>query len=299
MITRAGSGAVSRVRALSTGSVRIRPEHAASNGTPELWWLMTSRRWTEPLPINVYVIEHRDGLVLFDAGQDRASVLDPDYFPKALRGIYGRLAQFDISEEETLPLLMERAGYSIRDVRKVVISHLHQDHVGALADLAHAELYVSAAEWRTLRAPFPEFAGVLRNHIDLPGLRWRQVDLDSSPDSLEPFASAHDLMGDGSLVLVPTPGHTPGSMSLLVRDGDATPLLLCGDLTYSCDLFHDGIVPGVGNTAQLRQTTKLVTDFERMTGKLDILAAHDPTAAARLAATEFGRGIARIGSVQI
>jgi len=286
------TGTISRVRALSTGTVRIRPEHVASSGTPELWWLMTSRRWTEPLPINVYVIEHRDGLVLFDAGQDRASVLDPDYFPKALRGIYGRLAHFDIAEEQTLPRLMERAGYSIGDVRKVVISHLHQDHIGALADLAHAELYVSAAEWRTLHAPFPELAGVLRNHIELPGLRWRHVDLETSPDSLDPFASAHDLMGDGSLVLVPTPGHTPGSMSLLVRDGDATPLFLCGDLTYSCDLLHEGVVPGVGNAHQLRQTTKLVTGFEQKLGRLEILAAHDPTAAARLGATEFGRGIA-------
>lgn len=129
--TKARAGTITRVRALSTGTVRIRPEHAASNGTPELWWLMTSRRWTEPLPINVYVIEHRDGLVLFDAGQDRASVLDPSYFPKALRGIYGRLARFAIGEDETLPELMEHAGYSIRDVRKVVISHLHQDHIGA------------------------------------------------------------------------------------------------------------------------------------------------------------------------
>lgn len=95
-------------------------------------------------------------------------------------------------------------------------------------------------------------------------------------------------MGDGSLVLVPTPGHTPGSMSLLVRDGDATPLLLCGDLTYSCDLLHDGVVPGVGNAKQLRQTTKLVIEFERALGRLEILAAHDPKAAARLAASELG-----------
>jgi glyoxylase-like metal-dependent hydrolase (beta-lactamase superfamily II) len=286
---RARSGAVARVRALSTGTVRIRPEHVASNGTPELWWLLTSRRWTEPLPINVYVIEHRDGLVLFDAGQDRASTVDPEYFPKALRGIYGRLAQFEIAADQTLPVLMERAGYSIRDVRKVVISHLHQDHIGALADLVHAELHVSEAEWQTLRAPFPELAGVLRNHVELAGLRWKRIAFGPSSAAPFPFTAAHDLMGDGSLVLVPTPGHTPGSMSLLVRDGDATPLLLCGDLTYSCELLQQGVVPGVGNARQLRETSSRVIELEKQVGALEILAAHDPTAAQRLLATAFGR----------
>jgi glyoxylase-like metal-dependent hydrolase (beta-lactamase superfamily II) len=285
----ARSGAVTRVRALSTGTVRIRPEHVASNGSPELWWMLTARRWTEPLPINVYVIEHRDGIVLFDAGQDRASVVDPGYFPKALRGIYGRVAQFTIGEEETLPLLMERAGYSIRDVRKVVISHLHQDHIGALADLSHAELYVNEAEWQTLHAPFPELAGVLPDHIALAGLRWKRIAFTPSPEAPAPFGAGHDIMGDGSLVLVPTPGHTPGSMSLLVRERDATPLLLCGDLTYSCDLLHNGIVPGVGNNKLLHQTSNLVLEFERQIGKLEILAAHDPSAAARLGSTALGR----------
>jgi glyoxylase-like metal-dependent hydrolase (beta-lactamase superfamily II) len=286
---RARGGAIARVRALSTGTVRIRPEHVASNGTPELWWLLTSRRWTEPLPINVYVIEHRDGLVLFDAGQDRASLVDPDYFPRALRGIYGRLAQFQIAADQTLPILMDRAGYSIRDVRKVVLSHLHQDHIGALADLVHAELYVSEAEWQTLRAPIPELAGVLRDHVDIAGLRWKRIAFGPSSAAPFPFTAAHDLMGDGSLVLVPTPGHTPGSMSLLVRDGDAMPLLLCGDLTYSCDLLRQGVVPGVGNAKQLHETSRRVLDIEKHTGTLEILAAHDPMAAPRLAATALGR----------
>jgi hypothetical protein len=44
-------------------------------------WLRTSRHWTKPLPINAYVVEHRDGIVLFDTRQERASITDPGYFP--------------------------------------------------------------------------------------------------------------------------------------------------------------------------------------------------------------------------
>ena len=54
---------------ISTGTVDIRPQHVRADGTPPLWWLMTSRRWTGPRPINAFVIERADGLVLFDTGR--------------------------------------------------------------------------------------------------------------------------------------------------------------------------------------------------------------------------------------
>ena len=91
-----------RVSVVSTGRVQIRPDHLASTWRPTAWWLLASRRWTGPRPINAYVIEHRDGLVLFDAGQDRASVTDPGYFPGGLTGVlYGRLARFEIGPQQT------------------------------------------------------------------------------------------------------------------------------------------------------------------------------------------------------
>jgi hypothetical protein len=62
-----------------------------------------SRQWTPPRPINVYVIEHAKRLILFDTGQDRASVTDENYFPGGFTGyLYDRLARFDITESDTL-----------------------------------------------------------------------------------------------------------------------------------------------------------------------------------------------------
>src|SRR3954452_13621246 len=69
-------GPVKAVSVISTGTVRIRPEHPGGSRAPLIWCLLTSRRWTPPQPINVYVIEHARGLILFDTGQDRASVTD-------------------------------------------------------------------------------------------------------------------------------------------------------------------------------------------------------------------------------
>jgi hypothetical protein len=95
---------IRRVSVVSTGQVQIRPDHLASTWRPALWWLLASRRWTGPRPINAYVIEHRDGLVLFDAGQDRASVTDPGHFPGGMTGVlYGRLAWFAIGPRRPRP----------------------------------------------------------------------------------------------------------------------------------------------------------------------------------------------------
>ena len=74
-------------------------------------WLLTSRHWTGPRPINSYVIEHRDGLVLFDTGQDRASVTDPGYFPGGVTGVlYDRLARFEIGPQDTLSAGLDAAS---------------------------------------------------------------------------------------------------------------------------------------------------------------------------------------------
>jgi glyoxylase-like metal-dependent hydrolase (beta-lactamase superfamily II) len=279
-------GKVKRVARFSTGTVDIHPQHAYRGRSPMYWWVLTSRQWLTERPINVYVIEHTDGLVVFDSGQDRASVTDPGYFPDGPVGVvYDRLARFDIGEAETFSAGLDRLGYAAGDVTTAVISHLHQDHIGGVAEMPQAELLVAADEWRSFRRPLAEARGLLRRHIDLPGLRWSPVEfepLDSAAAggaSLGPFTRGRDLFGDGSLVLLPTPGHTPGSVSLLVRRNDGPPLLLVGDLTYDIGAFERGVHSGVGSRRRLARTRRDVLSLRAANPGLQILAAHDPAAA--------------------
>jgi glyoxylase-like metal-dependent hydrolase (beta-lactamase superfamily II) len=305
---------IRRVEVFSTGQVEIRPEHAAASRAPMAWWLMTSRRWTAPRPINVYVIEHERGVVLFDTGQDRASVTDPAYFPAGPAGlVYRRLARFSIDADQTLTAGLERIGLAVSDVDVAILSHLHQDHIGGLGELARvagrgggagaesgsgsgssdgsdvsaglgrrpsaSRILVDPVEWATLDRPLPELAGLLASHIRIDGLNWETVQWAPADETVRPFELAHDLFGDGSLMLLPTPGHTPGSLSLLVRRAGQAPILLVGDLTYDVHSLEHGHVPGVGHRARLRESTRAVADLKRRLPGLVVAAAHDPLAA--------------------
>jgi N-acyl homoserine lactone hydrolase len=267
---------IKSVRVVSTGSGGQHKEHRFGSWKLALWWVLFSRSWID-IPINVFVIEHKDGIVLFDAGLDLAVSEDPDYFPGAAGRFFARrLFRLSMGPADTLTRKLAGIGVSVSDVCKLVVSHLHFDHVGGIKEIPQADLLVARDEWAHLSDPRSERGFFLRNHIEIPNAKWRQIDFAPTDDPvLESFGRCYDVMEDGSMVLLSTPGHSPGSLSMLVRGKARAPLLLVGDLTYDVDMLMGDKTPGTGDRAQLRESFAKVRALKRLLPDLIILPTHD------------------------
>lgn len=280
----AKGGPIKSVSVASTGAGEAHWEHVYGSRKPAMWWIFFGKKRTT-LPLNFYVIEHASGLVLFDAGQDRAVVTDPNYWPPGFTGtVMRKLFEMHIGPDETLPKQLELLGYSLSDVRKVIYSHLHADHIGRVQELLHADLFVSDVEWNHMLKPHSERYMIFRNpYIEIPGAKWTQITLNHLDDpAILPFTHGYDFMGDGAIILLPTPGHTPGSMSMLVRPKQSPPLLLAADLTYRPELLEKDQLPGTGDKRELLDSFAKVRALKERMPDLVILFSHDAQAARRL-----------------
>lgn len=273
------------IHLLTLGRVRLRPKNVAGSGTPMLWWTFTSRTWTDPLPVHAVVIEHESGSLLWDTGQAPGSS-DPSYFPGGLVGaVYRRQVDSTTPAGETLHAQLAAVGVAPADIALVALSHLHYDHAGNVAELPGIPVLVSETEHALLAEKAPEMHGVLIEAMGLDAVAWRPVAFEATADpALAAFGVAHDIHGDGSLVLLPTPGHSSGSMSLLVRREGRPPLLLVGDATYDPALLAQGVVPDVGDRGIQLETGRRIAALGEALPGLVVLAAHDPAAAEAFAA---------------
>jgi N-acyl homoserine lactone hydrolase len=275
---------ITSVRVLNCGRAEQHKEHRYGSKLPQLWWVFFGRNWV-PLPLQCFLIEHRDGLVLFDTGIDPAIMSDKGYIKQAIgRFLLPRIFRLQVAEGDRIDQVLASAGVAASDIQTAVISHLHFDHVGGIALIPQAELLVSDREWAILFEPHPEREWILREHIEIPSAKWRQISFEPTDAPLfERFDGIHDVAGDGSMVLLPTPGHTPGSMSLLIRQEGWAPILLVGDLTYETALLDRDIVPGTGDRETLLASFANVRRLKERLPGMEIAASHDFAAEAAVA----------------
>ena len=215
--------------------------------------------WCEQaLPVNAFLVEHPAGLTLFDTGQT-ARAAAAGWFPRWHP--FFRLSRFELTPEDEVAPQLRSAGIDPADIRRVVLSHLHTDHVGGLDAFAHAEVVVGREEWESATGVAGRIRGYLPQYWP-PGLKPTIVDFGGP--AIGPFAASHDVVGDGRLLLVPSPGHTRGHAALLVRDGEQV-RLLAGDLAHVAS-----------EVEQIAPALAAWCAEERVV----VLTAHDPAASA-------------------
>lgn len=197
-----------RIRRLTTGRVREKQRSSGIRRYLPGGWS------TETLPVHAFAVDHPEGVCLFDAGQTAkaaGSGYHPWWHP------YLRLARFELGPGDEVAAQIDPAS-----VRWIVLSHLHTDHVGGLRAFESAEVLVSRVEWERATGGRGRIRGYLPQHWP-KAIAPVLVTFTGPPTG--PFPASHDVAGDGSLLMVPLPGHTPGHAGLLV---DGT-ILLAGD----------------------------------------------------------------------
>jgi N-acyl homoserine lactone hydrolase len=207
------------------------PRAAAAAGVDKLYVLdcghisaADQSRWSPGVNVgvpielsdNCYLIQHGQDWFLWDTGLADVLATQPD-------GVKAAGGALLVKRTKTLKDQIEALGLKLADIKRIGISHTHPDHIGNVEEFPLAMLYVQKAEY------------------DWPGE-------DSKPrfkpeHPVTKLEGDHDVFGDSSVVIISTPGHTPGHQSLLVRLPHTGTVVLSGDAAHFKDNWDNRRVP--------------------------------------------------------
>ncbi len=163
---------------------------------------------------NCYLIRHGKDWLLWDSGMSDAIAEKPD-------GVVAGGGILTLYVRKTLQSQLAELGVAPTDVTHVAFSHFHGDHVGNANLFTAATMLVQRAEYDAAFGPDPGKYGFS------PALYGKLKD-----NPTVKLEGDHDVFGDGSVIIIATPGHTPGHQSLLVRLPKQGAVILSGDVVH-------------------------------------------------------------------
>ncbi|WP_442286590.1 N-acyl homoserine lactonase family protein [Variovorax sp. M-6] len=176
-----------------------------------------------PFAGSCYLIKHAQGWMLWDTGvSDAVAAMPEGLRPSDPRAITWRLPK-------TLAAQIDELGLKPSDIKYVALSHSHVDHIGNVGMFPNAMLLVQKAEYES------PTGSPLRSRPS---------------DTVTTLEGDRDVFGDGSVVIISSPGHTVGHQSLLVKLPRTGAVLLSGDAAHFKDNWDNGRVPSINFNAQ-------------------------------------------------
>lgn len=273
---RMAAGQMIRIHPIQTGFARLRPAQASRRPGGPLRVLL-DRQWTDWLPIYSWLIEHPEGNILIDTGES-SRALQPGYLPR-WHPFFRLAASFKLSAGDELGPQLDKAGMRADQIRTVVLTHLHTDHTGGLRHLpARARFLAAGGEIKSATGSFGQILG----YVSHGWPEWFAPEpIDFNGAAFGPFDRHTILTRAGDVIIVPTPGHTPDHVSVIVDCADAA-VFLAGDATYSEAQLIGGWADGVSPRPKVqRQTLDRIKRFICSRPTV-YLPSHDPESSRRL-----------------
>jgi N-acyl homoserine lactone hydrolase len=217
------------------------------------------------IPINMWVIDHPKGLVIFDTGNNVA-ISDGKCKSHWVAGLCDFLKpsqkRADVIDEQ-----IKRLGYAPDKVKAVITSHSHLDHIGniklfpnAVHVLQRKELY--QAWWPE---KFQRDGAFVMGDFDGPARDFNYLELEGD----------YDLFGDGSIIVLSTPGHTLGHQSLKVKLASGQTIIMAQDAIWfkeNMEGYPAGLNYSVKDYNNSVQRLKMIRDLENA----ELFFGHDP-----------------------
>jgi len=269
---------MTKIHAIRTGLVKVKLAQieGRGKGLARTANILFDEGWSDWLPIYAWVIDHEEGIILVDTGET-SRVHEKGYHPP-WHPFFRRAALFSVHPEEEIGPQLHAMGIRDRDVRQVVITHLHTDHAGGLVHLSGSKTWVADGELKRASG----FGGKLQGYLPHRWPKWWTPEpIRFEKKAFGPFQESMSLTKKGDVLILPTPGHTPNHVSAVVCG--TTNYLLAGDASYDQSHLLADKVDGVSPNEEISRGTmnNIVALAREM--PLVYLPSHDIESAARLA----------------
>lgn len=267
------------IHPIRTGTAAVKVPFMTRDGGPVASRLriFTSKAFTAPFPILSWLIEHDEGDFLIDAGMSE-SCLAPDYLHSLGRidaWIATHLCRFGMAPDQGLGPQLRRIRPNGTDGLRVVMTHLHLDHISGLADLPGVPVLVNQAEWRRpFGAPKRLLAAIKPDCFEL-----------RANDLVPGFGAWYPLTQAGDLFAVPAPGHTLNHCAIVLKRAGVT-FLFAGDAVYHQGQLLRREIAGAHVSARLALDTMQRMHRFIQAAPTVLLPSHDADSERRLEATE-------------
>lgn len=268
-----------KIHAIQTGTVEIKRNQfiGKGSGAQRLVNVLFGREWVKPpVPIFAWVVEHEEGVIVVDTG-DTARTSEAGYFPR-WHPYYNLAVRFHIKPEEEIGVQLKQMGIDSKDVTKVILTHMHTDHAGGLHDFPHSSIHVNMPEYQRTRGFQGQIDGYLLNRYP----NWfspQPIEFDGG--AFGPFDKSWNVTTRGDVKVVPTQGHTPAHVSVIVTLEDIN-YFLAGDTSYSEENLLQKVPDGVSpDPNQAVDTMQNILSFAKQRPTI-YLPSHDPNSELRL-----------------
>ncbi|MGB0524254.1 MAG: N-acyl homoserine lactonase family protein [Flammeovirgaceae bacterium] len=258
-----------KIHGISTGGVKVKYSHKNKGlGIPQI---LLDPFWTDWMPIYVWVIEHPEGIILVDTGEN-AQEKNAAYFScdPTTGWVNNKILRFNTLRADEIDQQLLKLGIQTGDIRWVVLTHLHLDHVDGLHHFPKSEIIISKKEYQHPYGAIPCL---------LP--KWLSPNLIQYHQAFPHFEQAYPLTTAQDIWLVPTAGHTYGHQSVLLQS-EKVDLLFAGDVAFNQQQLQKQVVAGICADKKSAKSTYNRIKAYAKSRPLVCLPAHDPNSGARL-----------------